>query len=89
MFVGGVSRAADPAAMIGVHQHYFGENTILPAFLAVEDVQRGQAAVLRHLVDMGIDPRLMEHSLQTPPDEIYLLVADELDTYGVLSDGAQ
>jgi hypothetical protein len=81
MFVGGVSRAADPAAMIGVHQHYFGENTVLPAFLAVEDVQRGQAAVLRHLVEMGIDPRLMEHALQTPPDEIYLLVAEELEDY--------
>jgi hypothetical protein len=84
IFVGGVARAADPAAMIGVHQHYFGENTVLPAFLAVEDVQRGQAAVLRHLVEMGVDPRLMQHSLETPPDEIYLLVAEELEKYGLL-----
>jgi hypothetical protein len=86
VFVGGVAREAHPSAMIGVHQHYFGENTILPAFLAVEDVQRGQGAVLRHLVEMGIDPRLMQHSLETAPDDIYLLVDAELRDYGVLAD---
>ena len=85
VFVGGVERDADPSAMIGVHQHYFGENTMLPAFLAVEDVQNGQAEVLRHLVEMGVDPRLMQHSLSTPPDEIYILTEAELQDYSVIS----
>ena len=30
------------------------------------------------LVEMGIDPVIMIHSLRTPPDEIYVLVEEEL-----------
>ncbi len=77
----GVERLIDDDAQVGVHQHYFDVNTVLPAFLAVEDVQRGQGAVMRHLNEMGIDPLVMQHALVTPPDEIYVLLPDELQTY--------
>ncbi len=81
LLAGGTARTVDPNAMVGVHQHYFGESTILPAFVAVEDIQRGQGEVMAYLVEMDIDPRLMQHALVTPPDEIYLLVPEELTTY--------
>lgn len=82
LFAGGHSREAAPSASIGMHQHYFGENTLLPAFVAVEDIQRGQAEVMGYLDDMGIDTRVMRHALATPPDEIYILLPEELARYG-------
>jgi len=81
LFAGGTERRAHPGARIGVHQHYFGENTLLPAFTAVSDIQRGLGIVMRYLDEMGVDARLMEHGLVTPPDAIYLLEPDELTDY--------
>ena len=70
--------------MVGVHQHYFDQNVALPAIFAVEDIQRGQAEVMVYLIEMGIDPALMRHALATPPDEIYLLLPEELERYGIV-----
>ncbi len=86
IFAGGVVRAVSDGAALGVHQHYFGENTFLPAFLAVEDVQRGQAEVMTHLDLMGLDVRLMRHALATGPDDIYVFVAEELTEYRIVTD---
>lgn len=83
VLAGGATRTVDEDALVGVHQHYFDENVALPAFIAVEDIQRGQAAVVGYLSDMGIDLRIMELSLSTPPDEIYVLLPEELDEYGM------
>lgn len=85
ILAGGTARSADPGAVIGVHQHYFGENTLLPAFLAVEDVQRGQGAVVEYLDEMGIDPMLMAPALKTPPDEIFVLDAEALQRYRLVT----
>lgn len=81
MLAAGVTRTVDDAAQVGVHQHYFDTNTVLPAFLAVADIQRGQAEVMGYLNAMGIDPLVMRHALATPPDEIYVLLPEELVTY--------
>ena len=86
IFVGGVERAVDRDGSLGVHQHYFGENTVLPAFLAIEDVQRGQGQVMTYLDEMGVDPLLMQHALITPPKSIYIFVRDELDRYRLITD---
>ena len=85
ILAGGTQRSADPAAVIGVHQHYFGENTLLPAFLAVEDVQRGQGAVIEYLDEMGVDTLLMAPALKTPPDEIFVLDAEDLRRYRLVT----
>lgn len=85
LFAGGKTRTAAAAASIGVHQHYFGENALLPAFVAVEDIQRGQAEVMGFLDDMGIDPLVMRHALVTPPDEIYILLPRQLVDYGLVT----
>lgn len=77
----GTERRVHKDAFVGVHQHYFGENTALPAFLAVEDIQRGQGDVMRYLIEMGIDPALMQHALVTPPEDIYILLPEELERY--------
>jgi hypothetical protein len=86
LLAAGVTRSAGEEAFIGVHQHYFDENTVLPAFLAVEDIQRGQGEVLTYLAEMGIDPLLMSHALVTPPEEIYLLIREELEKYRLVTE---
>ncbi|SFG14966.1 hypothetical protein SAMN04488020_101322 [Palleronia marisminoris] len=85
LFAGGASRTVQPGGSLGVHQHYFGENIVQPAFLAVEDIQRGQGQVLAYLAEMGLDLRLMEHALMTPPQSIYIFVTEELERYGIVT----
>lgn len=82
-FAGGVERTADRDARIGVHQHYFGRNTYLPAFLAVADIQRGQAEVLTYLDEMGVDPMIVAKAMQTAPDDIYILLPEEIEDFGL------
>ncbi len=86
LLAAGVDRTVAEGAMVGVHQHFFGENTALPAFLAVEDIQRGQGEVMAYLVEMGIDPRVMQPALMTPPDEIYILTPEELADFDLVTD---
>jgi hypothetical protein len=81
VLAGGRERHVHPDAQVGVHQHYFGANTVLPAFLAVESIQYGQGAVMRFLDEMGVDSLVMQHALATPPDEIYILLEAELLSY--------
>lgn len=78
IFAAGVNRSASRAAAVGMHQHYYDTPGYMPAFLAVEGIQRGQGETMQYLIEMGIDPGLMVHSLNTPPKEIYILVEDEL-----------
>lgn len=82
----GVDRSVAEGALVGVHQHFFDENVALPAFIAVEDIQRGQGDVMAYLIEMGVDPGVMQHALQTPPDEIYLLLPEELERYALTTD---
>ncbi|MCK0167224.1 hypothetical protein MWU52_06650 [Jannaschia sp. S6380] len=83
VFAGGMTRRVGDAARLGVHQHSYGASTILPALLAVEDIQQGQAEVLDHLSAMGIDLRIMGPALATPADEIYILTPEELSEWNV------
>lgn len=78
MFGGGVKRTAYSQSAIGMHQHYYDESIVLPAFWAVEDIQVGQGLTMKFLIEMGVKPELMIYSLNTPPDEIYILVENEL-----------
>lgn len=87
LLAGGVARRVHANGSVGVHQHYFGENTVLPAFLAVKDVQRGQGRVMAYLDEMGVDPLLMQHALTTPPESIYIFVPEELERYAMTTPG--
>lgn len=84
LLAAGVERDIPDTASVGVHQHYFGESTLLPAFVAVENIQRGQGEVMGYLDEMGIDPLVMRHALVTPPNEIYVLLPEELRAYNFI-----
>lgn len=73
LLAAGDTRRVDRGGVVGVHQHYFGKDTLLPAFMAVADLQRGQASVMDYLDEMGVDLRLMSYALRTPADEIHVL----------------
>ncbi|MDB5666433.1 MAG: hypothetical protein JWS11_2976 [Cypionkella sp.] len=81
VLAGGLTREVSRQASVGVHQHYFGENTYLPAFLLVSDIQVGQGEVMAYLDEMGVDPMLMAKALMTPPDDIYVLLPEELEDF--------
>nr|WP_309503481.1 hypothetical protein [uncultured Roseovarius sp.] len=85
MLAAGTARRVHADAQVGVHQHYFGKSTVLPAFLAVEDIQRGQGEVMSYLDAMGVDTLVMRHALATPPDEIYVLLQSELLEYRLVT----
>ncbi len=84
ILMGGAKREVHDKAQVGVHQHYFGESTFLPASFAVEDIQAGQGEVMLYLDEMGINPLIMVPALTTPPDEIYVLLPEELRKFGVV-----
>lgn len=86
ILMGGTERAVSDTAKVGVHQHYFGETSYLPAFLAVEDIQRSQAGVLVYVTEMGVDPQVMAAAMATPPQDIYVLVPDELSDWNVATE---
>ncbi|AUH66759.1 COG3904 family protein [Paracoccus zhejiangensis] len=85
LLAAGVNRRVEPGGFVGVHQHYFGKNTMLPAFLAVSDLQRAQASVMVYLTEMGVDLRLMVHALRTEPDEINMLTPDQMRDLGLVT----
>lgn len=78
MFAAGDTRVAFAGSALGLHQHYYDTPGLLPAFWAVENIQHGQGMTMAYLIEMGIDPGLMLYSLNTPPDDIYVLVENEL-----------
>ena len=78
VLAGGVERQVSLRGAVGMHQHYYQTPTYLPVFWAVEDIQHGQGQVMEFLIEMGVEPKLMLYSLNTPPDEIYVLVENEL-----------
>lgn len=81
ILAGGLEREVSREALVGVHQHYFGENTYLPGFLLVSDIQVGQGEVMTYLSEMGIDPMIMAKAMMTPPDDIYILLPEELESF--------
>lgn len=78
MLAAGVERRVSLGGAVGLHQHYYETPGYMPVFLAVEDIQRSQGETMGYLIEMGVDPGVMIHGLTTPPNDIYVLVEEEL-----------
>ncbi len=74
----GSERLVSRRGIVGMHQHYYEQPRLIPVVFAVESIQKGQGETMQHLIDMGVDPALMLYSLNTPPEQIYALIDDEL-----------
>jgi len=90
VFAGGVTRTAEKGAFVGVHQVI-----ALPAggaALATADdrasfdlAQKISAECQRHLVEMGVDPRVWIHAMETPPDKIFYFTSEELEQFKLVT----
>ncbi|NTE68416.1 hypothetical protein G6M85_22750 [Agrobacterium tumefaciens] len=81
-FVGGVNRQAEPGA-IGVHQSSFSPETTIEGHTAVAAVQALTAQIMTYLVEMDVDPKLLQLSLSVPSDDMRYLTASEMQSYKV------
>ena len=80
---GGVERHVSAKAWIGMHQSFLADVSVVTTRRALEEVQTMQGEVIAFARDMGVDPAVHVHALTTPPDEIYYLLPEEMETYRV------
>ncbi|MCV0394497.1 MAG: ATP-dependent Clp protease proteolytic subunit [Rhizobiaceae bacterium] len=85
VLAGGVARSVEDKAAVGLHQFYTDSVEGLDAPQAMSDAQATTARITRHLSDMGVDPALWLHALETPPRRLYYLNADEMASYGLVT----
>ena len=78
VFAGGINRTAEKDAVLGVHQVFNGGRDRPSAEQAMSSAQATTARVARHLQEMGIEPGLWLHALETPPDRLYYLTPKEM-----------
>jgi hypothetical protein len=81
-FLGGVVRIADPGA-IGVHKSSFSDSVNMNVDSAVSQVQHMTAETISYMVEMGVDPALLELSLKYEKDDIRFLSKSEMVAYRV------
>lgn len=85
-FLGGVLRYAEPGA-IGVHKSSFSGDTNLSREDAVAGVQQVTAEIITYMIEMGVDPALLQLSLQYDSDDIRYLSKSEMAKYKVVNLG--
>lgn len=83
---GGRERMVSPQAAIGVHQFYSGAEDGADPVQATADAQMTAARIARHLGEMGIDPAIWLHALETPPRALYYLREHELRRYRLVTE---
>lgn len=94
VFVGGVERQAEEGAAIGVHQVYAsivpGQTELIRAAgTTMAETQRTTARITRHLSDMGVDPAIWLHALETPPEKLYYFSPDEMTALRLVTNVSQ
>jgi len=85
MMAGGTSREAEEEAAVGLHQFYAGTEGATDPVQAMADAQMITARISRHLQEMGVDPAIWLHALDTPPRALYYLTAEEMKQYRLVT----
>lgn len=80
-FLGGVIRSAEPGA-IGMHQASFSQD-VIDGHVAVAAVQAMTAQIMSYMIEMGVDPRLLQLSLSVASNDMRYLTAGEMEEYKV------
>lgn len=84
VLAGGVERLISESAAVGVHQIYAGaDGPEIGSAQAMSDAQAMTARIARYLGEMGIDPLLWVHAMETPPDMLYFLTIEEMEETGL------
>lgn len=85
-FLGGIRRYAD-AGSIGVHKASYRDSSRLSTEEAVSHVQALTAEVIMYMSEMGVDPALLQLSLQYDSDDIRYLSRSEMEKFRVVTTG--
>lgn len=86
-FLGGVLRYAEPGS-IGVHKSSFQGDVPISTQDAVSAVQQITADVITYMIEMGVDPALLQLSLQYDSNDIRYLSMSEMVKYRVVTSSA-
>lgn len=81
-FFGGTTRVSDPGA-IGVHKSSFANPSSMNIEDAVSQVQYLTGLTISYMTEMGVDPALLQLSLQYEKDDIRYLSGSEMTSYHV------
>lgn len=85
-FMGGNPRYAAPGS-IGVHKSSFLASTSLNQEEAVSAIQDVTADIIGYMVEMGVDPSLLQLAFKTEADDIRYLSGQEMADFGVTVSG--
>ncbi|MBY8916281.1 ATP-dependent Clp protease proteolytic subunit [Nitratireductor sp. L1-7-SE] len=80
VLAGGRERHVEPGATIALHQFY-SPGSLSDPQQALSDAQLVTARISRHLDEMGVDPALWLHALDTPPRTLYRLTPAQMRAY--------
>lgn len=81
---GGVARSVGAGSRIGLHQFY-ADMAATSSAQAMSDAQMTTARISRYLAEMGVDPALWLHALDTPPQWLYFLSSEEMRRYRLVT----
>jgi hypothetical protein len=85
-FAGGVERRAGERAMIGVHQ--VAAMTTAASAAPRDDMSLAQnisARCQHHLIDMGVNPQVWVHAMETPHEKLFVFKPDELKSLNLVT----
>lgn len=80
ILAGGIDRTVATDASIGVHRVSAASSRTMSAEDGMDNAQRVSAEIQRTLVDMGVDPRVWLHAMETPKEELFYFSPEELMT---------
>lgn len=89
IFAAGLERVAGEGAAIGVHQVTTSPAVGISPNRGMESAQRASAECQRYLLEMGVDPRVWIHAMETPPAELFYFTTDELVELGLATSVAE
>lgn len=81
-FMGGVNRGAEPGS-IGVHKSSFAPGESLDVRTAVSAVQELTAEIVTYMIEMGVDPALLQLSLTTEANDMRYLSGQEMQEFNL------
>jgi hypothetical protein len=78
VFAGGTMRRAGENAAIGVHQVSTIAKVPVPSGEGMQDAQIVSAVCQRYLREMGVEPDVWIHAMETPSERLFYFRPDEL-----------
>jgi hypothetical protein len=88
VFAGGIERRAGDKAAIGVHQVFAVSSAEARGAATrdeMSDAQRISARCQRYLSDMGINPQMWVHAMETPKDKLFIFKPEELKSLNIVT----